>query len=131
MPIKKPERDPDTDDMFDPDEEVVLEPFEVPTERQPPIGHNNPPPAHDADVNKADAKAREMLHAFRARIEALEEERKDLAASVKHVYAEAKAAGFDVKALRAAIKASSADKAERTEFEDLRDFYLEILEERI
>jgi len=90
------------------------------------VGHNNPPP----DENEADA-GRNTLVVFADRIQSIRDEKKELAAMEKEVFAEAKAYGFDVKALRSALAALNADKTEREEFEDLRDFYIEILEARV
>jgi uncharacterized protein (UPF0335 family) len=105
----------------------------------PPAGHNNPPePIEEAPPaakkKKADTPetvARKALQSFVDRIEYVREEKKELAEAEKAVFAEAKAAGFDVKALRAALSFRNIDKAEREEFEQLRDFYLEQMEERI
>jgi uncharacterized protein (UPF0335 family) len=48
--------------------------------------------------------AADRLCSIVERIERLEEEKKALSADIKDVYAEAKSAGFDVKALRAVIR---------------------------
>lgn len=47
------------------------------------------------------------------RIENLEEEKKSVCGDIRDIYAEAKSAGFDVKALRHVIKMRSKAKAER------------------
>ena len=52
--------------------------------------------------------AKDHLKAFVERIERLEEEKKALADDIRDVYGEAKATGFDVKALRTIIKMRKA-----------------------
>lgn len=49
------------------------------------------------------------------RIEHLEEEKKGIGNDIKDIYAEAKSAGFDVKALRHVIKQRAKAKNERDE----------------
>ncbi len=49
------------------------------------------------------------------RIERLEEEKKGIGNDIKDIYAEAKSAGFDVKALRHVIKQRAKAKNERDE----------------
>lgn len=51
----------------------------------------------------------EDLKSFAKRIERLEDEKRILAEDIKGVYAEAKARGYDVKALRLAISLSKKD----------------------
>ena len=61
-----------------------------------------------AAANKNDQPAtrfaKDHLKAFVERIERLEEEKKALADDIRDVYAEAKATGFDVKALRTIVR---------------------------
>ena len=59
-----------------------------------------------------------------AKIERLEEEKKEVAEQIKEIYAEAKAFGFDTKALRQVIKLRKVDRAEREEQEMVLDTYL-------
>ncbi len=59
-----------------------------------------------------------------ARIERLEEERAEIANQVKEVYAEAKAIGYNTKALRQVIRIRKTDRAEREEQEAFLDLYL-------
>ena len=140
MPIKK--RDEPLQEVL-PDEEDAPELFDPPGEEDEVagIGHNggpeldNDPPPKKPAKKKAEpdtqAEARKTLVSFYDRISRLEDERKEIADQIKEVYAEAKAVGFDTKALRAAIAAMKKDRDERTEFEDLRDFYIEVLEARV
>lgn len=71
--------------------------------------------------------AREQLTAFIERIERLEEEKKTIADDVKDVYAEAKANGFDTKAMRKVIALRKLDQDERMEQEAILDTYLHAL----
>lgn len=65
----------------------------------------------------------ERLKSLIERIERLEEERAALTGDIREVYAEAKAEGFDVKALRVVIRLYRQDSAERKEHEALVDLY--------
>jgi uncharacterized protein (UPF0335 family) len=67
--------------------------------------------------------AKGQLRSLVERIEKLEEEKKALAEDVREVYAEAKAAGFDVRALRVVVRLRLQDNEERKEHEALVDLY--------
>ena len=56
--------------------------------------------------------AADRLRSLVERIERLEEERKALGSDIKDIYAEAKSAGFDVKALRQLIRIRKQEAAE-------------------
>lgn len=71
--------------------------------------------------------AKDHLKAFIERIERLEEEKKTLADDIKDVYGEAKATGFDVKALRAIIRLRKQDADERREHESILETYMHAL----
>ena len=71
--------------------------------------------------------AGERLKSFVERIERLEEEKKALAADIKEVYAEAKANGFDTKALRTVVRLRRQDTEERKEQEAILETYLQAL----
>lgn len=75
----------------------------------------------------ANGIAREQLRSFVERIERLEEEKKATADDIRDVYAEAKANGYDTKALRQVVKLRKADAAAQAEFEALVDLYREAL----
>jgi uncharacterized protein (UPF0335 family) len=64
------------------------------------------------------------LKSYMERIERLEEERKELGDDIRSVYAEAKSAGFDTKALRSLIKLRKKDAGERAEEEAILDTYM-------
>ena len=68
--------------------------------------------------------AREKLKQIVAKIERLEEEKKEVAGQIKDVYGEAKSMGYDVKALRAVVRLRKQDRQEREEYEAILDTYL-------
>ena len=67
---------------------------------------------------------KDQLKAFVERIERLEEEKKTIADDVRDVYAEAKANGFDVTALRSIVKLRKQDADERKEHEAILATYM-------
>lgn len=71
--------------------------------------------------------AKGQLRSIVERIEKLEEEKKALTDDVREVYAEAKAAGFDIKALRAVVRLRMQDNDERKEHEALVELYRDAL----
>lgn len=71
--------------------------------------------------------AKDHLKAFVERIERLEEEKKTIADDIKDVYAEAKANGYDTKALRTVVRLRKQDTDERKEHEAILDTYLAAL----
>ena len=70
--------------------------------------------------------AKDHLKAFVERIERLEE-KKALADDVRDVYAEAKANGFDAKALRTIVRLRKQDADERREHEAILETYMHAL----
>ncbi|MBX3549618.1 MAG: DUF2312 domain-containing protein [Xanthobacteraceae bacterium] len=71
--------------------------------------------------------AKSQLKALVERIERLEEEKKALADDIREVYGEAKANGFDTKALRAVVRMRGQEPAERQEFEAIVELYRDAL----
>jgi uncharacterized protein (UPF0335 family) len=67
---------------------------------------------------------REHLKAFVERIERLEEEKKTIADDIRDVYAEAKANGFDGKALRSIVRLRRQDVEERKQHEAILATYM-------
>jgi len=65
----------------------------------------------------------EQLKAIIERVERLEEEKANIATDIREVYAEAKANGFDTKALRQVVKLRKLDARERDEQEYMLDTY--------
>ena len=80
--------------------------------------------ADNAEITKIDETTREKLRQTVAKIERLEEEKKEIAEQIKEVYGEAKAIGFDTKALRQVIRLRKIEKAERDEQEMILETYL-------
>ncbi len=74
-------------------------------------------------AKKGEALDAGRLRSFIERIERLEEEKRTLADDVKDVFAEAKAAGYDVKVMRQVIKLRKMDSAKYEELEALLDIY--------
>ena len=79
------------------------------------------------DEQAAHRFAKDQLKAFVERIERLEEEKKAIADDVRDVYAEAKANGYDVKALRKVVRMRKQDVNERKEQEAILETYLHAL----
>jgi uncharacterized protein (UPF0335 family) len=71
--------------------------------------------------------AKDHLKAFVERIERLEEDKKAISDDIRDVYAEAKANGFDTKALRVVIRMRKEDADERKEHEAILETYLHAL----
>ena len=71
--------------------------------------------------------ARDQLRAFIERIERLEEEKANLLADIREVYAEAKAMGFDPKIMRKVISLRKMDVEKRQEEDFVLDTYLNAL----
>ena len=71
-----------------------------------------------------DEVAGDQLRAIVERIEAVEQEIKELTEARKEIYLEAKGDGFDVKVLREVIRVRKQDQREREEHETLLDVYL-------
>lgn len=68
-----------------------------------------------------------QLKSLIERIERLEQEKKQMSEDVKDIFAEAKGAGFDVKALRSIIKLRKQDPDERNEAETVLETYMQAL----
>lgn len=68
--------------------------------------------------------AGEQLRSYIERIERLEDEKANIAADIKEVFAEAKGMGFDTKIIRQVLKLRKMDASDRQEQEELLDLYL-------
>ena len=75
-----------------------------------------------ADVLNETAQTR--LRMIVQRIERLNQDRDDIAVGINDVYAEAKADGYDVKAIRKIVAMRRMEPAYRLELEALIDLYL-------
>lgn len=67
------------------------------------------------------------LKRFIENIERIEEEKKELSRQVSDIYKEAKAFGFDVKAMRKIISLRKMDNDKRIELEQLVETYKEAI----
>jgi uncharacterized protein (UPF0335 family) len=76
---------------------------------------------------QTESVAADQLKCLIERIERLEEEKAGIAGDIKDVYAEAKANGFDTKALRRIVSIRKQDHAERKEQEAILDLYMQAL----
>jgi uncharacterized protein (UPF0335 family) len=81
----------------------------------------------DTSKFKIDETTREKLRQTVAKIERLEEEKKEVGAQIKDVYSEAKSMGFDTRALRQVIRDRKVEKSEREERQMMLDLYMEVL----
>lgn len=73
------------------------------------------------------ASAQNQLRQFVEQIERLEEEKKQLASDVRDKYLEAKAVGFDVKALRKIVSLRKKSASEREEEQGILEVYMHAL----
>jgi uncharacterized protein (UPF0335 family) len=71
--------------------------------------------------------AKDHLKAFVERVERLEEEKKTISDDIRDVYAEAKANGFDVPALRVIVRLRKQDVEKRREQEAILETYMHAL----
>lgn len=84
------------------------------------MGHNSEGAAAAALTQAAREKLRQTV----AKIEKLEEEKKEVAEQIRDVYQEAKSMGYDVKALRRVIALRKIDRQTREEAEAILDTYM-------
>jgi uncharacterized protein (UPF0335 family) len=73
------------------------------------------------------ASAQKQLRQFIEQIERLEEEKKQLASDVRDKYLEAKAVGFDVKAIRQIVRLRKKSQNERQEEQGVLEVYMHAL----
>ena len=71
--------------------------------------------------------AKDHLKAIVERVERLEEEKKAISDDIRDVYAESKASGFDVKALRTIVRLRKMEATEREEQEAILGTYMHAL----
>ena len=72
--------------------------------------------------------AADRLRSLIERVERLEEEKKELNSDIRDIFAEAKSAGFDVKAMRSVLKLRKMNVADRDEQEAMVEIYRKALE---
>lgn len=78
-------------------------------------------------MDGADPQTAARLKSFVERVERLEEDKTNIAADIREVYAEAKSQGFDTKVLRQVIRLRKMNPADRREQEELLDLYKGVL----
>jgi len=78
-------------------------------------------------MNNTATVAHEQLKSFIERVEHLEEDKKTISDDIKEVYGEAKATGFDTKAIKKIIQIRKLDADERAEQEAILDLYLQAI----
>ncbi len=86
----------------------------------------------DSDIvapQSLDISTKEKLKLYVSKIENLETEKSEIAEQLKEVYADAKALGFDTKALRKVIARRKKDAKAVAEEEMMLDLYLHALGE--
>ena len=101
-------------------------PFEVEADNDDDAGAAEPTPAPAVVAEKPSSEgnsAANQLRLFIERIERMEEEKKGIADDVKDVYLEAKANGYDVKAMRDIVKIRKMERHFRLEHESIVDTY--------
>lgn len=81
----------------------------------------------DTATTSATSFARDQLRAVVERIERMHEEKKALEDDIRDIYAEAKGAGFDVKAIKTVVALRRKDANERKEQEAIVETYLHAL----
>ena len=72
--------------------------------------------------------AADRLRSLIERIERLEEEKKGIASDIRDIFAEAKSAGFDIKAMRTILKLRKMNAADRDEQEVVVETYRKALD---
>jgi uncharacterized protein (UPF0335 family) len=70
-----------------------------------------------------DNSSKDYLNQFMARVERLEEDKKNLQEDIKELYMEAKAHGFDTKVLKQIVRIRKIDVSKLKEHEEILDLY--------
>lgn len=70
----------------------------------------------------------DRLRSLIERVEHLEDEKSNIAADIRNIFAEAKSAGFDIKAMRTVLKLRKMNAADRDEQELILDTYRRALD---
>ncbi|MFX4220361.1 MAG: DUF2312 domain-containing protein [Thalassobaculum sp.] len=86
-------------------------------------GASTSAPAADADSPYIGGINAGQLESFIQRIENLEEEKANLMADIREIFAEAKANGYDVKIMRQILKLRKMEEDDRDEQETLLEVY--------
>ena len=78
-------------------------------------------------MSKFGGVAADQLRSIIERVEKLEEEKANIGADIREVYAEAKGNGYDVKALRSVVKLRKIEASERQEQAAVLETYMHAL----
>lgn len=110
--------------------EDVYDPYATGNIRSPKAEKPEPSPkrkakaqADDGEAVQINGIAAQQLRSIVERIERLEEEKKAIADDIKDVYGEAKAHGYDTKALRKIVALRKKDATEREHEEAILELY--------
>lgn len=95
--------------------------------REAVIGDNSGAVVTSPDAETLTNAAREKLKQVVARVERLEEEKKEIAGQIKDVYGEAKSMGYDTKAIRTLVRLRKRDAQDLKEEQAILDVYAEAL----
>lgn len=80
-----------------------------------------------SDIGHNSGAAGERIKSYVERVERLLEEKANIQADIKDIWAEAKSAGFDVKTLKKIVKLRAADPQELREQEETLEMYMNAL----
>jgi len=69
-----------------------------------------------------------QLRSIIYRIEHMEDDKAEIAANIREVLAEAKANGFDTKAIRQVVRLRKMERDERSEMQALTELYIDAVE---
>ena len=81
----------------------------------------------DPELTLMADSADDRLRLLIERVERLEEEKKGISDDIKDVYSEAKAVGYDTRAMREMVKLRKMSREDREETEAIRDTYARAL----
>lgn len=104
-------------------DEDFYDPYAVRQPARERAGRALKPGAEEDEAEGPQTVAAGQLRALIERIERVQEEIDALSDDRKEIYAEAKATGFDTKAIRTIVRLRKQDEAERQETEAILDLY--------
>lgn len=116
-----------SEDQFNEDDLAAIEGAPRGPGLTPPKGHNVPDDG--AAAQQLTQAARDKLKQVIAKVEKLEEEKKEVSEQIRDVYSEAKSMGYDTKALRKVVALRKIDRQEREEQQAILDTYMHAIGE--
>lgn len=72
--------------------------------------------------------AKEQLVQYITKIEKLEQEKTEISDTIKEVFAEAKATGFDIQAMKQVLKLRKIDRDKLAEQEEILELYRQVFD---